>query len=231
MSGMTVSGSTPVFGHQIRDAHFLFDPQYVPLNHGSFGTYPKSVRTKLREYQDLAESKPDTWVRYDFPKKLYESIAALAEYLDVPPTELALVPNATTGINTVLRSLVFEKGDVIVHLSTSYGAVAKAVDYICEITPAESYIVKIMYPIEDMAIIEELRRGIEAVQKSGKTPRIAIFDTISALPGVRVPWERLCEVCKDHKVLSLVDGAHSVGQIKLDLGKVQPDFFTSNCHK
>ena len=231
MSSMTVSGSTPVFGHQIRDAHFLFDPQYVPLNHGSFGTYPKSVRTKLREYQDLAESKPDTWVRYDFPTKLYESIAALAEYLDVPPTELALVPNATTGINTVLRSLVFERGDVIVHLSTSYGAVAKAVDYICEITPAESYIVKIVYPIEDMAIIEELRRGIEAVKKSGKTPRIAIFDTISALPGVRVPWERLCEVCKDHKVLSLVDGAHSVGQIKLDLGKVQPDFFTSNCHK
>ena len=61
---------------------------------------------------------------------------------------------------------------------------------------------------------------------------IALFDTVSTFPGVRMPWEALVNLCRNRQTLSLVDGAHGVGHI--DLMKVReykPDFFTSNCYK
>lgn len=226
-----MSETSIAFGHPIRDAHFLFDSKYVPLNHGSFGTYPRSVRTRLREIQDLAEAKPDTWLRYDFPKMLDESREALASFLDISASELVFVQNATTGVNTVLRSFVFNEDDVIVHFSTMYGACLKTVEYVCETTPAERFGVQMEYPMDDATLVEKFRDNIVKLKEAGKNPKIALFDTISALPGVRVPWEKLCGICKELGVLSLVDGAHGVGQIKIDIKEAQPDFFVSNCHK
>ena len=215
----------------MREKHFLFAPNYTPLNHGSFGTYPKSVQKHFHEVQALAEARPDSFVRYQFPKMLDESRAAIAEYLSVPVDEVVFVPNATTAINVILRSLVFKKGDVIVHLSTVYGSVEKTVEYLRETTPLESVNVPVKYPTDDQTLITKFHDAIKNAKAEGKTVRIANFDTISSLPGLKVPWERLVEVCKAEGVLSMIDGAHSVGQIPLNLANVQPDFFTSNCHK
>jgi len=159
---------------------------------------------------------------------LGNSRAAIASLLKVPVDEVVLVPNATTAINTVLRNMQFEKGDVILRLSTAYGAVAKTIEYIRETTPAESIVLELDYPISDDDLVERFQSGIKAAKEGGKNVRVGSFDTISSSPGVRVPWERLVDVCKAEGVLSM---AHSVGQIKLDLNKAQPDFFVSNLHK
>lgn len=219
------------FGRAMREKHFLFAPTYTPLNHGSFGTYPKSVQKRLQEVQALSEARPDTFVRYQYPKLLDESRAAMAEYLGVPVDEVVFGPNATTAINVVLRSLVFSKGDVILHLSTVYSAVEKTVEYLRETTEVDNINLAVEYPIDDERLTTQFCAAIKSAKSTGKNIRIAVFDTISSMPGVRVPWERLVQICKAENVLSMVDGAHGVGQIPLDLANVQPDFFTSNCHK
>ena len=229
MSGLSLSPCP--FGRPMRDKHFLFAPTYTPLNHGSFGTYPKSVQKRFHQVQDLAEARPDSFVRYQYPKMLDESRAAIAEYMDVPVDEVVFVSNATTAINVILRSLVFEKGDVIMHLSTIYGSVEHTIEYLRETTPLEKINVPLEYPIDDQTLVTRFHNAIKTAKSEGKNVRIANFDTISSLPGLRVPWERLVEVCRAEGVLSMIDGAHSVGQIPLNLAKVQPDFFTSNCHK
>ena len=220
------------FGHSMKSAHFNFAPTYTPLNHGAFGTYPTAVLKRLRHCQQLAEARPDPFIRWDIPLALDSSRAALASLLDVSASEVVLVQNATTGVNTVLRSLKFQKGDVIVHFSTLYGACGKTVAYVCETTEAESISIKVRYPCKDEQVVEAFRLAIrDANRQPGKRVRVAIFDTVTSLPGVRVPWEELCGVCREEGVLSLVDGAHGIGHIKLNLKGTNPDFFVSNCHK
>ncbi|KAK3715751.1 hypothetical protein LTR37_006976 [Vermiconidia calcicola] len=211
--------------------YFALQEGYRNLNHGSFGTYPTPVRSVLRNYQDRAEATPDAFIRYEYPERLDESRAAIAKYLHAPIESCVFVPNATTGINTVLRNLVYEPDDVIIYFATIYGACEKTVSYIVETTPAEARKVPCMYPVSDDDLCDAFEDAVRDLKVNDKNPKIAIFDTIVALPGVLAPFERLTQLCKQYDVLSCIDGAHGVGHIPLNLSELGPDFFVSNCHK
>jgi len=151
--------------------------------------------------------------------------------LNTPSSTLVFMPNATTGINTVLRNLTFKPTDYILYFATIYGACEKTVAYITETTPAKSVKILYTYPVEDDWLIAEFHRVVQDIETKGAKVKIAIFDTIVSMPGVRMPFERLTQACKETGVLSCIDGAHGVGHIKLDMSELDPDFFVSNCHK
>jgi selenocysteine lyase/cysteine desulfurase len=185
----------------------------------------------MREFQDAAEARPDLFIRYDYKVLLDESRAAIADLLNVTTDTCVFVPNATTGVNTVLRNLVYAPGDVIVYFDTIYGACERSVTYITETTCAEAVKVKYTYPVSDAWLLDEFRRIVKEQQSGGKNVRLAIFDTIVSLPGLRMPFEKLADACRELGVMSCIDGAHGAGHIDLDLAKIDPDFFVSNCHK
>lgn len=188
----------------------------------------KSVRDELRSFQDAAEVAPDRFIRYEYPRLLDCSRTAMADFLKVPVEEVVFVANATTAVNAILRNLRFKEDDLIVYLDPVYGACEKTIDFITETTLAESLKVKFSYPISDDDLVIKFQEALAA--NVGRV-RIALFETIASLPGVRLPFERLTEVARSYGVLSLIDGAHAVGHLPLDLTKLQPDFFVSNCHK
>lgn len=141
------------------------------------------------------------------------------------------MPNATTGVNTVLRNLVYAPGDVIVYFATIYGACENTVKYLCETTEARAARVEYTYPIEDDELVRRFRDVVRREQEAGRRVKVAIFDTVVSMPGLRVPFEALVEACRELGVLSLIDGAHGVGQLDLNLSELDADFFVSNCHK
>ena len=216
----------------MRHAHFVFSPTYTPINHGSFGCSPLPVLAQQNHLQNLASARPDTFIVCDTPQLIDESRTAIAPLLGVDVDEVVLIPNATTGINTVLRNLKWEDGDVIVYFSTIYDACEKTVASIQERVRIVGVKIELRYPVEDDVIVRLLRDTIAGLQSEGRRVRVAMFDTVLTFPGARMPWEELVRVCKERGVLSLIDGAHGVGHIDLrHLGTVGPDFFVSNCHK
>ncbi|PIA98656.1 putative aminotransferase [Cercospora beticola] len=211
--------------------HFLLQNGYRNLNHGSFGTYPRAVRTTLRALQDECEGQPDRFIRYTYPQKVDESRQIVADYLNASVDTIVFVPNATTGVNTVLRNLLWQPGDVILYLSTIYGACQKTIEYLAETTPVQGQAVEVTYPISDAALVQAFLSTVSSIKAAGKTPKLAMFDTIVSMPGVRVPFGQLTKLCHEHGILSLIDGAHSIGQIPINLGELNPDFYVSNLHK
>jgi selenocysteine lyase/cysteine desulfurase len=220
------------FGRRMREAHFRFGPTHTPLNHGSYGAYPAIVQREQDKFTKSLAERPDTFIVYDLPDLIDRSREAVAPLLGVDVDEVVFIPNATTGVNVVLRNLKFEKGDVVVHFSTIYKACEKTLSSIEEMIPLRCESILLEYPVTDAEILDKFRERCAKLKQEGENVRLAIFDTVLSFPGARMPWEALVKECKELGVLSLIDGAHGIGHIDLThLGKVSPDFFVSNCYK
>ena len=106
---------------------FLLDPEIAFLNHGSFGACPRPVFERYRTWQRELEREPIDFLDRRLPGLLDDARSSLAAYLGCPPTELAFVPNATTGVNLAARSLGLGPGDEVLATDLEYGA--------CDLTP------------------------------------------------------------------------------------------------
>lgn len=221
-----------VFGKTIRSEYFNFAADYRPLNHGSFGAFPKSVMQYQQEIQLQTEQKPDTFLRSTYPQLLSQSRAAIAPLIGADKDEVVFIPNASTGINTVLRNLQFDVGDVALYFDTVYTSCLKTLQSLGETTPLRTRCISLKYPLEDEEIVGLFKDAVQSVRSQGNNVKLAVFDIVSTFPGVRFPWEPLVSICRDMAILSFVDGAHGVGQIDLThLGTMKPDFMISNCYK
>ena len=199
----------------------------------SFGTYPKSVRARLQRLQDEAEERPDIYIRISHVKYLNESRHLLAKYLNAPPSSIVLQPNATTALNTILRNLVFHEHDTIICFSTTYGAVVKTLLSIAETTPVAvtSIPLTTQAALSNASILAAVESTVLNQRAAGLNPRALMLDAIVSEPGIRMPFEALVSLCRRLGIYSVVDGAHTIGMIPLDLTALDADFFVTNAHK
>jgi len=227
---VSLSPAVP-FGRPMRGL-FNFRETYTPLNHGSYGTYPRAVlETRFQLLRDF-EELPSVYKRFVYSPLLKKARATVAPLLGADTDEVVFVENATTGVNTVLRNFHFEEGDVVLCPGTIYPACLKTIQALAETTPVEAAPFTLVYPVEDDEVVALFEAAARKLREQGKRIRLAIFDTIISLPGVRVPWERLVAKCRELGILSLVDAAHAIGHINMThTGEVKPDFLVSNCHK
>ncbi|KAI0396587.1 aminotransferase family protein-like protein [Xylariaceae sp. FL0594] len=224
--------ATVPFGQAMREAHFSFATSYVPLNHGSFGAFPVPVAKHQRLLQRHTELRPDTFIRFTYPQLLLQARQAIAPLLGAETEEVVFVPNALTGINTVLRNLSYTEGDVILHFSTIYGGCLKTIQSLEETTPVRGYSIDLVYPIKDAEILRRVDDALFQIRQQGRRVALAVFDTVLTFPGVRFPWESLVRLYKAHGVMTCIDAAHGIGHIDLThLARVGPDFVITNCYK
>ena len=152
-----------------------------------------------------------------------------------PAETVVFVSNATEGVNTVFRNLVWadDGNDVILTFSTVFESCSKAVGFIVDYFggKVEHRQIPIAFPLEDDEILQAFRNAVKTIEEHGKRARICIFDVVSSRPAVVFPWIEMIKTCKELGVLSMVDGAQGVGMLPLDLAAADPDFFVSNCHK
>jgi hercynylcysteine S-oxide lyase len=232
MASEMLSPATIPFGKAMREAHFSFATSYVPLNHGSFGAFPGPVAEYQRLLQRDTEARPDTFIRFTYPKLLLQARQAVAPLLGADAEEVVFVPNALTGINTVLRNLTYVEGDVILHFSTIYGGCLKTIQSLEETTPVRGYSIDLVYPVVDAEILRKVDEALFTIQQQGEKVALAMFDTVLTFPGVRFPWESLVRRYKQNGIMTCIDAAHGIGQIDLThLARVGPDFVITNCYK
>src|SRR5437588_3068815 len=110
---------------------FLLQPDMVFLNHGSFGACPAPVFAVYQEWQRALEAQPVEFLGRRFAGLLSEARAALGAYVGAEGADLVFVPNATTGVNIVARSLHLVPGDEVLGTDLEYGAVDRTWQFLC----------------------------------------------------------------------------------------------------
>jgi isopenicillin-N epimerase len=157
---------------------------------------------------------------------LDEARAAMAAYLGCERDDLVFVPNATTGINIVAKSLRLEPGDEVVGTDLEYGACERSWEWFC-LQRGARY-VKAHVPLPLTSPDEVVEAIFAAV-----TPRTrAIFlSHVTSGTALRLPVEEVARRAREAGILTVIDGAHAVGQWPVDLSAIGADFYASNFHK
>ena len=117
---------------------FLLRDDVVFLNHGSFGACPRAVFDEYQRLQREIESQPLEYLDRQYKPRLAAARAALSGYLGCAADDLVFVPNATTGLNIVARSLDLRPGDEILTTDHEYGALDRTWRFLCGKTGARS---------------------------------------------------------------------------------------------
>lgn len=206
--------------------HWNLDSDVVFLNHGSFGAAPQSVIEEQRIWQEKMESEPVRFFEEILPSALIDTRNALAQMLVCDADDIALVENATSGVNTVLRSLQFSPGDEILVPDHAYQACRNAIDFVASRSGASVVTVQIPFPIEGPEIV--MNRMLAAV--TDRTV-LAMIDTVTSPTGLRMPFEDLTSALEGRGVQVLLDAAHGIGMLPLSLGELGASYVTSNAHK
>ncbi|KAJ6554374.1 pyridoxal phosphate-dependent transferase [Mycena capillaripes] len=232
MTQLEVQGNPPPFGHAMLK-YFAFDPDYVNLNHGSYGSLPLPVLAACNKLTMRIESNPDVFVRVEQTDLITKCRTQIAEFVGAKINEIVLVQNTSHGINAIMRSFEWSAGDVIVTCSSTYDAMKGLVRFLHD-GPGNPQVSQylIQWPTSHAAIVAGYRAHLQSIPRQAGQKVVAIIDSITSVPGALMPWQALGQVCKEAGVYSVIDGAHSIGQeMNINLGKADPDFWVSNCHK
>lgn len=97
-------------------ADFTSDAFKYNLNtsSGSYGSLPRPVSAAIEHISYGIEKNPDRFMRHTVLPLLAKAREGVAKLLGADVDECVFVPNATHGVNTVLRNLIWSKDDVIV---------------------------------------------------------------------------------------------------------------------
>jgi selenocysteine lyase/cysteine desulfurase len=211
------------FGRDLKEKHFLLDENLINLNHGSFGTIPKSVA--LSQYNSVLEqeSHPDKWFREKVTVYINKSRSLLSEFLKVDIDDLVIVENASSAVNSILRSLDLKKGDKILRLSTAYGMVISTLDWLASTIGVEIVVVPVEFPVENNL---EIENSVKNALIANPTTKLCIFSHISSMPTMIEPVEELTKIAKSFNCLVMIDGAH----VKNTLFCLLYLFFFMVCH-
>ena len=206
--------------------HYLLEKNITFLNHGSFGACPKSVFKNYQKWQRLFESQPVQFLSHDIYKYLEESRIHLSNLISCDSDDIIFIPNPTTAINTIIRSLMIDKNYEVLTSNHEYGAMIRAWEWFSE------------------------NNGYSLIQKSLEVPftttnnfvddcwsavtnntKIIFISHITSPTAIIFPIAEICQQARNESIMTIIDGAHVPGHIQLDISALDPDIYIGACHK
>jgi isopenicillin-N epimerase len=221
---MAVDSDQASLGHDW-STWWSLNPAIAFLNHGSFGACPKPVLARQQQLRDRMESNPLQFMR-QLESLLDEARADLTAFMGADFADLVFVPNATTGVNTVLRSLSWQPNDEILVTDQGYNACCNAVEFVAQQFGAQVVVAAVPFPLQHPDQV------VQAVMScvSSRT-KLAVLDHVASPTGLVFPIAELVQKLAAQGIDTLVDGAHAPGMVSLDLTAIGATYYTGNCHK
>ena len=207
-------------------AEWALDPTVTFLNHGSFGACLRAILEVQRGWRDKIEMNPVRFLARDLEDLLDWSRSEIGGFVGVSADDLALVPNATAGINTVLRSMRWKAGDEVLTTDHAYAASLNALRFAAAGCSARVVLARIPFPIESSDA------AFDAVM-AAVTPntKFAMLDHVTSPTALILPIERLVAALAEKGIDVLVDGAHAPGMLPLRIASMAPAYYVGNLHK
>jgi isopenicillin-N epimerase len=150
----------------------------------------------------------------------------LAKYIGCSANDFFFTPNPTFAVNTIMRSLDLKVGDEILSTNHEYGSMDRTWNFYCKKSGVKYIRQNISLPIVSKEqILDEFWTGYTSKTK------IVFLNQISSATALIFPVEEICDKARELGLITIIDGAHALGQIDLDITDLNPDFYTGTLHK
>jgi selenocysteine lyase/cysteine desulfurase len=228
-----LSPDDPDFWKSVRD-QFPLDKNTVFFNPGTVGAMPKVVVEKMVTHLKYIASSPADWAYRDDNKEEfisgYNNLMSLrtkvGKLINANALEIAMTDNVTNGMSYIANGLTLQPGDEILTTDQEhsggksgfllkekrYGAVFKTVAI-----PKPAHTSQEVYDIIVKAF-------------TPKTKVLMLSHMISG-SGAILPVKELCAEASKRGIFTLLDGAQTVGQIKVDVKDIGCDAYAGCFHK
>jgi isopenicillin-N epimerase len=172
------------------------------------------------------EREPVRFLWREIDGRIDAARAALAAFLGAEPANLAFVTNATTAVNSVVRSLELVPGDELLTFDHAYNACRNVLEEIARRTGARVVVVRVPFPVSDPA-------EITAALVAGATAktRLLLLDHVTSPTALVLPVAEIVREFEGRGIPVLVDGAHAPGMLPLRLTELGASYYTGNLHK
>ena len=200
------------------------------LDSGATSQRPYQVLKAVEEYYNKNNANPhrgtydlsiDSTAEYD------KARAKVAKFINAKrPEEIVFTKNATESLNLVANSYGLEnlqEGDNVVISIMEHHSNLVPWQKVTKIKNAK---LEYMYINENYEITDE-----EINKKITEKTKIVSITEISNVLGVKTPLEKIIKRAHDVGAVVIVDGAQSTPHIKIDVQKMDADFFVFSGHK
>lgn len=144
-------------------------------------------------------------------------------------TILQNVEYGMASVFQLMRDHILKRHHQVLHLDLTYGATKYALQRLCEQTGSQlvevSLPTRLTRPGQVAEVIDE------ALGSGAGNSKFLVIEHITSPTGIVLPIRDIVKVAHSYGVLVLVDGAHGLGQVDLDLTALNADFYVSNGHK
>jgi cysteine desulfurase/selenocysteine lyase len=183
------------------------------LNTATFGQLPRrateAVARHFAHRDEVACWDFLTW--YDDADRLRSKIGQL---ICCGAEDIAFVPNASTALGILLTGLDWRRGDRIVTLEHEF--------------PNNLYAPALLDRFGVEMIESSWERFYEAVD--ARTRMVAI-SSVNYNTGFAPPLEEIAKFLRSRGVLLFVDGTQSLGALRFDASRIQPDMLAVHAYK
>jgi isopenicillin-N epimerase len=208
---------------------FIIPRDEVYLNNGTVGSCPepvlKAVFDGYNTLEQMADADPEDYPIWGYgPWNQFRD--PLAAFVGCKRDELALVRNSTEANSYMANGIDMKPGDEVLmtdqeHPGGEHPWNLKAKRYGIVVKKVE-----LPKPVKDGAQVLNLFN--DAI--TDRT-RVIFFSHITTATGVVLPAKDLCALARSKGILSVVDGAHVTGMMRLNLSDIGCDAYSSSPHK
>ena len=211
---------------QLVKKQFAVPDNLVMCNAANLCPSPYAVTEKVLTLNRELNSNVSFQYRAGFTAQRARAISKLAEFVGATKEEIGITRNTSESNCILVNGLDFKAGDEIILWDQNHPS--NGVAWEKRAKRSGLVIRKVTVPASPKSPEELIAPFANAI--TSKTKLIS-FSHVSNLSGIALPAKELCSLTKSKGILSLVDGAQTLGLRELNLHDMGCDFFTASTHK
>jgi isopenicillin-N epimerase len=208
------------------DQHWSLDPTLTFLNHGSYGAVPKAALKAQAALRERVERDPVRFYKVDLEGLLDDMREKLGAFIHCRPDDLAPCANATYALCHILYATKLQPGDEVLITDHEYSSLTNELERICAQSGAKVVTAPIPFPVQSP---EQVAKAYLSCI-TNKT-KIGFISHITSGSSLVFPVAPIVAEFNRRGIDIVVDGAHSPGQIPVDVAALRPTYFVGSGHK